>query len=343
MHARLLFTVLLALPGCYGGEDDLSGSESGGSSGAAVVTTSGASTGEGTSGAPTTGDAGESSGEGGSTTGPVTSATETGSESSTGGESGEQSTGTTGDPLEGCPRLRVMVAPSPTLNVRPTPSTELEPVGSVVHGAIVDTVAAVQGEAVEGNTLWYQIVAPAGYVSGQFVACTEDLPPPPPDGYNLPLACGMSAKISQGNNGGTSHSGKTKYAFDFALALNTPMHAMADGTVIHIYDETGPGDLCYDGGGPDCFPYGNLVVLLHGDGSTTLYKHLNEVDVTLGDVVLRGEVVGLSGSTGYSTGPHAHVMRMENCGANNCQSIPLEFIECGVPVQGDTVTSENCP
>jgi len=53
-------------------------------------------------------------------------------------------------------------------------------------------------------------------------------------------------------------------------------------------------------------------------------------------------VVGLSGSLGYSPGPHAHVMRMEKCVLHTCQSIPLEFIECGVPVQGQTVTSQNC-
>jgi len=270
--------------------------------------------------------------------------TTTGIDATTTGAGTTDNTDTsTGDVPGECPRLRVDVAPDPTLNVRSTPSTEFEPIASLVHGAIVDTVAAVQGESIDGNTLWYQIAAPAGYVSGVFVDCTQDLPPPPPEGYYLPLACGMSAKITQGNNGDTSHTGKTAYAFDFGLALDTPLHAMAEGTVIHIFDETGPGDLCYDGGGPDCFPYGNLVVLLHGDGSTTLYKHLNRVDVALDEFVPRGGVVGLSGSTGYSTGPHAHVMRMENCGVNNCQSIPLEFIEAGVPVQGQTVTSQNCP
>jgi murein DD-endopeptidase MepM/ murein hydrolase activator NlpD len=121
------------------------------------------------------------------------------------------------------------------------------------------------------------------------------------------------------------------------------MVAMADGIVIHTFAETMPGDPCYDGGGPECFPYGNLVVLWHGDGSTTLYKHLSEVLVTDGELVPRGMMVGLSGSTGYSTGPHAHVARQEDCGEPNCQSIPLEFVEAGVPVTGESVTSENCP
>jgi hypothetical protein len=259
------------------------------------------------------------------------------------GDDSSSGDGTTGDLLETCPRLRVQVAPDPTLNVRPTPSTEQEPVGSLVHGQIVDTVAAVQGEAIEGNTLWYQIAAPAGYVSGVFVECTMDLPPEPPAGFFLPFECNKSVLCTQGNSGDLSHNGITEYAFDFGLGLNTPVHASADGIVTNIYDLTGPGDPCYGGGGPDCGYAGNLVILLHGDGTTTLYKHLNEIHVTIGQEVPRGGVVGLSGSTGYSTGPHLHTMRMMNCGANNCQSIPMEYVEAGVPVEGQTVQSQNCP
>lgn len=121
---------------------------------------------------------------------------------------------------------------------------------------------------------------------------------------------------------------------------------MADGIVINTYTDTMPGDLCYNGGNADCFPHANLVVLLHGDGTATLYKHLNAVYVDDGAFVAQGEAVGLSGSTGYSTGPHAHSMRMEDCGASNCQSIPLAFADVpgdGVPVTDQTVTSENCP
>lgn len=345
MSARNLVLALStsALVGCYDGSGGLVTADT-----AAQTTTLGAGELTGTGPGSSSGDASVTgvAPEGTSSTGAI-AGTSTGSPTDTGlaepTSSGGTTDATTGDPNADCPRLRVLVAPEPTLNVRPTPSTAEAPIDSLPHGAIVEVVMPVQGESIEGNTLWYQIVEPAGFVSGAFVECTFDLPPPPPAGYNLPLECGKSAKVTQGNNGNTSHMGITQYAFDFGLALNTPLVAMADGVVLHIYDETGPGDPCYDGGGPDCFPYGNLVVLLHGDGSTTLYKHLNHVEVDLDQPVLRGETVGLSGSTGYSTGPHAHVMRMENCGKNNCQSIPLSFIECGVPVQGQTVMSENCP
>jgi len=233
------------------------------------------------------------------------------------------------------------------LNVRSTPSTELGPIGSLPNNSIVDVIEEVEGETIDGTNLWFHIATDTldGYVFGGFAECTLDEPPEllPPDGFWLPLECGMTATISQGNDGGTSHQGNAFYAFDFAIGLNTPLVAMADGIVIHTFAETMPGDPCYAGGGPECFAYGNLVVLLHGDGSTSLYKHLNEVHVADGELVPRGFPVGLSGSTGYSTGRHAHVARQEDCGDPNCQSIPLEFEDAGVPGTGQSVTSENCP
>jgi murein DD-endopeptidase MepM/ murein hydrolase activator NlpD len=254
--------------------------------------------------------------------------------------------GTTGEPND-CPRVRVVVGSGEVLNVRPTPSTEQAPIGSLPNGAIVDVLEEVVGEQIDGTSTWFHIVTDTldGYVFGGFAECTLDEPPDlsPPDGFWLPLECGTTATVAQGNDGGFSHQGNAFYAFDFSLGLDTPMVAMAEGVVIHTFAETMPGDPCYDGGGPECFAYGNLVVLYHGDGSTTLYKHLNEVLVADGELVPRGEMVGLSGSTGYSTGPHAHVARQEDCGEPNCQSIPLEFVEAGVPVTGESVTSENCP
>ena len=52
--------------------------------------------------------------------------------------------------------------------------------------------------------------------------------------------------------------------------------------------------------------YGNTIVVSHGDGYTTLYAHLFDIDVSTGQQVLGGDVIGWLGNTGWSTGPHLH-------------------------------------
>ena len=52
--------------------------------------------------------------------------------------------------------------------------------------------------------------------------------------------------------------------------------------------------------------YGSYVVLSHGSGVETLYGHLSEIKVAMGDKVVTGQPLGLEGSTGFSTGPHLH-------------------------------------
>ncbi len=264
--------------------------------------------------------------------------------SSTGtGEPAESSTGEEND----CPRVRVDVGAGLTLNVRPDASTANAPVGSLANGAIVDVLGETTGESIEGVDLWYEIQNPAvqGYVLSSLVECTTD-EPPELDGFYLPLPCGTTAQVTQGNNGALSHNGTSAYAFDFGLPLGSPLVAIADGVVTHVFDETGPGDPCYNGGGMECSALANYVTMLHADGTKSIYMHLQEVSVGVGENVSIGSQVGLSGSTGWSTGRHAHVMRMEDCGGYYCQSVPLVFSDVagdGVPVSGDMVTSGNCP
>jgi len=325
--ARLSLPVVLALAaGCDGGDPASSGG--GGSGGAASATTArsgGSTTGDGAAGAAMVASVAQGPGGGDTTSvGP-----------GGGGGGGE----------DGCPRVRATVDPGVPLNVRPDPSTTNPPVGVLQSGQIVDVVAEVEGESLEGNPVWFQISAPwvEGFVWSGFAACTLDLPPDPPAGFYLPLECGTTATVSQGNQSPFSHNGASAYAFDFALGIGTPMVAMAAGTVRHVYDLTEPGDPCYDGGGPGCINEANYVFVEHADGTQTLYAHLSQVAVSVGQGVARGEIVGFSGSTGYSTGPHAHVQREEACGFPFCGSIPLEFVEVGVPVTGQVVTSMNCP
>ena len=79
---------------------------------------------------------------------------------------------------------------------------------------------------------------------------------------------------------------------DYACPLGTPIMASEAGTVYACgWDSTG---------------FGYRVILKHADGRATLYAHLSRVDVTLYELVGRGDQIGLSGSSGNSTGPHLH-------------------------------------
>lgn len=85
---------------------------------------------------------------------------------------------------------------------------------------------------------------------------------------------------------------------DLGAPLDTPVHAAADGVVLLA-------GASLDGSGR-LVGYGNYVVVAHPDGFVTLYGHLDSVAVKAGQVVHQGEIVGLEGSTGWSTGPHVH-------------------------------------
>jgi len=89
---------------------------------------------------------------------------------------------------------------------------------------------------------------------------------------------------------------------DIVVNLGTPVKAAADGVV---------ADVGYNGN------YGNYIILSHGDGYQTLYGHLTAYSVRAGQHVSQGAVMGISGSTGYSTGPHLHFGLYRNGAAIN--------------------------
>lgn len=248
-------------------------------------------------------------------------------------------------PADDCVQVRVTGTGGVTLNIRPDPSTAGAPVGSLAPGEIVDVVAVVpEGQDVNGTTTWYEIEQ--GFISGAFAACYVFDPDADVPGFFLPLACGTSATVTQGNNSSFSHNGHSRYAFDFGLPRGTPLVAIDDGVVAFADGSTRPGDPCWSGGNSSCINEANYIVIEHPDGTQSMYAHLNEPTREVGDVVLRGETVGLSGGTGWSTGPHAHVARIGGCGTPWCDSIAVSFEDVdgdGVPVTGEVVTSNNCP
>lgn len=85
---------------------------------------------------------------------------------------------------------------------------------------------------------------------------------------------------------GALHAG-----IDIGAPTGTPIYATNDGTVIFSGVQGG---------------YGNIVIIDHGDGFHTAYAHMSRLVAVNGSRVLRGELIGLVGSTGNSTGPHLH-------------------------------------
>jgi LysM repeat protein len=84
-----------------------------------------------------------------------------------------------------------------------------------------------------------------------------------------------------------------KNGVDLAASIGTRVLASAPGKVIFAkYGWNGA--------------YGNLVIVQHGNGTKTLYAHLSKINVSSGQQVDRGQVIGLVGNTGRSTGPHLH-------------------------------------
>lgn len=84
---------------------------------------------------------------------------------------------------------------------------------------------------------------------------------------------------------------KMHEGMDFACDTGTPVYATGDGKVTTADWHSG---------------YGKNIEINHGYGYTTRYAHLSDIKVTPGQSVKRGDLIGLSGNTGKSTGPHVH-------------------------------------
>jgi murein DD-endopeptidase MepM/ murein hydrolase activator NlpD len=94
------------------------------------------------------------------------------------------------------------------------------------------------------------------------------------------------------------------FGIDIAGQMGNPIFAADNGVVVYA--------------GWNDYGYGEMIVIDHGSGWQTLYAHLSQVNVSCGQEVMKGDVIGLMGSTGKSTGPHLHFeMRSDDYGRVN--------------------------
>ena len=119
-----------------------------------------------------------------------------------------------------------------------------------------------------------------------------------PGGYIWPvdsryITSTVGGRASPGGIGSTNHKGTDIGRVGYTSSI----YAAKSGTVIVSQYSSS---------------YGNYVVISHGSGNTTLYAHMSTRKVSEGQYVNQGDVIGITGSTGHSTGPHLHFEITEN-------------------------------
>ena len=138
--------------------------------------------------------------------------------------------------------------------------------------------------------------------------------------YALPYEEGKSYRLVQGYFGPFSH--KERAALDFKMKRGTKITAARGGTVVRVKEDGDRG-----GWNRKYRPYGNNIVIQHEDGSRAGYWHLqlNGALVNVGDTVKKGQVIALSGKTGYSAMPHLHFMVWSFDPERQWRQVPTRF------------------
>ncbi|MBN2816460.1 MAG: M23 family metallopeptidase [Campylobacterales bacterium] len=140
--------------------------------------------------------------------------------------------------------------------------------------------------------------------------------------YRLPYARGSAQRVSQGYNGAYTHKGSSRYAIDFAMPEGTKVYAAREGVVIRTKSDSNTGG--YD---KKFAKDGNFVTIAHDDATIATYYHLKQggVVVNVGQKISRGEHIGYSGNTGYSSGPHLHFAVFTAKSAKATRTIAVRF------------------
>lgn len=154
--------------------------------------------------------------------------------------------------------------------------------------------------------------------------------------YKLPFQAGSTYTCTAGNLQG-EHQKYHTYAYDFQCPEKTPLYAIRSGIVTQIKEDSVTG-------GPSIqyVHQSNEIWIDHGDGTASRYSHLypQGVFVEVGEFVVQGELLALSGNTGFSYGSHLH---LEVKSSRTYETLLFSFMEVGEPVGGSACRSKNSP
>ena len=120
----------------------------------------------------------------------------------------------------------------------------------------------------------------------------------------------ISSKFSSGRKHPVLGYTRPHYGVDYAAASGTPIYAAGEGRISFAGIKGG---------------YGKAVIVEHDYGLKTVYGHLNSYNVKAGDKISRGDIIGVQGTTGRSTGHHLHYEIIKG----RQRYSPLEFIKVG--------------
>jgi murein DD-endopeptidase MepM/ murein hydrolase activator NlpD len=149
--------------------------------------------------------------------------------------------------------------------------------------------------------------------------------------YNLPYAVNYNPKVVQGYGGLFTH--RYRAAIDFNMPVGTPIYAAREGTIYSYKESSNTGGIL-----PSYNNKANYIIIQHGDGSFGCYWHLKHNGVlTKSGKVVKGQLIGYSGNTGFTLSPHLHftVKRILNFEKNSfvktkfATSSGVQFLKAG--------------
>lgn len=133
----------------------------------------------------------------------------------------------------------------------------------------------------------------------KFILDPTSFPPRGTKVFTAPLdALAITQQFGKTSSSARLYASGTHNGTDFRASVGTPVKAMLSGTIIGV----GNTDLTCPGAS-----YGRWVLIRHNNGLASLYAHFSLTKVSDGQSVNTGDIIGYSGNSGYSTGPHLHL------------------------------------